>query len=223
MLQQNSSNGYLFQQIYEPRIPTITHLSRRFAYLGEDIESEINVVFIKSLEKFKSSSRDFNTFFYTNVLNHMRNMMKSSKRQKRTLLDGSDPSFAMVRLDDGADDERSPHDVIASPSNVLSSVSVSEMIEIVRRQSWVLYDIMIEIASYGSPCIKRHIYDGEVEMLDGESEEDAVARNICIPRSIYCIKDLSRNEQSLSFRISVSSQNAIKHLSSFLKKKGFSG
>jgi len=223
LLQKHSSNGYLFQQIYEPRIPTITHLSRRFAYLGEDVESEINVVFVRSIEKFRSSSRDFNTFFYTNVLNHMRNLMKSRKRQKRTLLDGSDPSVATVRLDDDSEEERSYHDVVASRSSVLSSVSVSEMINIVREESWVLYDIMLEIASHGSPCIKRHIYDGSVEMGEDESEEEAVARNINIPGHLYSIEETSKQGSKLSFCISVSISKTVRYLSSFLKNKGFSG
>ena len=221
--QKNPNNGYLFQLIYEPRISTIMHLSRRFAYVAEDVESEINVVFVRSIERFKKSKRDFNTFFYTNCLNHMRNLLKAQKRQKRTLVDGSDPSRSAVRLDDEMEDERRYHEVIPSQSDVLSSVSVSEMIESVRSESRVLYDVMVEIASHGSPCIRRRSYDGVVEVLGTETNEEAISRDTGIPTDLYTVQECSTSDSMLSYIISVSGQKTVRYLSSYLRNKGFAG
>ena len=223
MFQKDPGNTYLFQQIYEPRIPTIVYLGRRFAWLVEDVESEINVVFVRSIEKFSRSGRDFNTFFYTNVLNHMRNLLKSKKRQKRTMIDGSDPSMSTVRLDDEIDEDRRYHEIVPSTSDVLSNVSVSEMIECVREESWVLYDIMLEIASNGSPCIKRRAYKNSVEVLENESEASAISRHVGLPSNLYNIEVSSRSGNLLSYEISVSGQKTVHYLSSYLKNKGFAG
>lgn len=179
-------------------------------------------MFLRSLRKFRKGGRDFNTFFYTNCLNHMRNLLKAKKRQKRTLIDGSDPAVSMVRLDsEQFEGEQSLHDVVPSSSDVLSSVSVSEMIESVQEDSWVLYDIMVEIASYGSPCIKRRTYEGSVEVLEGETDEEAIARDVNIPEDLYFVEESSRSGSTVSFTINVSGQKTVRFLSSYLKNKGF--
>ena len=91
------------------------------------------------------------------------------------------------------------------------------------RDSWVLYDIMLEIASNGSPCCRRRNYSNNISLRDGETVESSIQHDVGIPDDLYRIEESSISDDLISYKISVSGQRTMKYLSTYLKNKGFVG
>ena len=143
--QQTRDEG-IFEKIYKKRISTLNHLSRKYANLydsQDDMYGFLNVIFVSCVNGYKKErikivngkekrlKTQFNTYFYTSVLNRVVNIITSKNAQKRTPLEqiddcGNSISNHLLSLDyeysnksstDGADLK----DVVTEDSNSFKS------------------------------------------------------------------------------------------------------
>lgn len=206
---QETESDEIFLQIYEPRKKTFEHLAKRFYYVAEDMYSEMQVVFMKSIMGFKPNCRSFNTYFYTSVLNHVRNMIKSQGRNKRTLSDGTDPNDSFLYLDDAIDEDgdMTYHDVISSGDGE-DMIDVMHLIEYVEGRSWILLDMVLDMMGSGKPPLKRKTYESSTVICGYYSVEEAVEAHAGIPSSCYRLVDFDVEGDEMKYVIDVSMQKA---------------
>jgi len=96
---QKTKDTKIFEKIYVNRIPTLKYLSKKYAHLydgKEDMYGFLNVIFVNCVNgyqkertkvvngKTKLLKTQFNTYFYTSVLNRIVNIITSKNAQKRT-------------------------------------------------------------------------------------------------------------------------------------------
>ena len=117
----------LYAKLYEMRVPTLTILSRRYAYLSdseEDLLAELRLVWWKAINHYDATPHDsylrnrdgsfvlkngkkrlvvkvtdFNTVFYTYCLNYIANLHKRYYSKKRLDLNGKPVKNSMLSLD----------------------------------------------------------------------------------------------------------------------------
>jgi len=206
---QRTGNEDVFLAIYGPRKRTFTHLANRFHYITEDIKSEMHLVFMKAIVGFKPNCRSFNTYFYTSALNHIRNMIKSKSRNKRTLSDGTDPHDSFLYLDDSIDiDGGSTYHDIISTEGENDRMDVISLIEYVGERSWLLLDIVMDMMGSGKPPLKRKVYESIVPVDGGGSIHDIIGRDTGLSISCYRVVETDFVGEEMRYVIDVSRQKA---------------
>lgn len=217
---QETGDEEILEQIHQNRESTFSFLEGKYSWLDEDIRSEIIVVFIKSVHGYKSGKKSFNTYFFTSVLNHMRNIIKSKSRHKRTPPEG----FYMIHLDESVDDEGSDgstyHDLIYCPhDNIhgwMHSIDIRTFISMAQKQSWILGDMLYEIASGKASMNSRMMYFGDVDLEEGEKVRDAISRDSGLPKKFYKVIDFKPSERHIHYHIDVSSRKCISELAGMI-------
>jgi len=125
-----SGNELIFNKIYERRLPTIDFLSKRYHWLCEDAASEICIVLMRAVGKYKKGQRtDFNTYFFTSVKNHFSNLAKKRFRKKRTTFDGLDPLNRTLPLDSFINEDEGSsdfHEFIADGNSDFEKIQIME-------------------------------------------------------------------------------------------------
>ncbi len=199
-----------FLKIYLPRIDTFKYLAEKYSYICEDMESEAILVFIKAVNGYRPNNRLFNTYYYTSVLNHIRNILKSKKRNKRTLINGDDPSDHFLYLDDAIDGEEGGtfHDIVSPLDNKSLTPEVRDLLNLISNKSQILFDMAIHMMNTGKRPLRRKKYELVTSMIDGESMSKCLDRMTGISRACYKVIDFDVMGKQVRCVVDVSRQSA---------------
>jgi hypothetical protein len=211
---QKTGDERVFMEIYAPRIPTFEYLAKQFSYICDDMKSEVQLVFMKSIIGFKPHGRMFNTYYYTSVLNHIRNLVKAKKRKKRTLENGEDPSDSFLYLDDSIDhdDGCTFHDIVCGRVDDALKYDVYDILNVISERSEILFDIAVGMMSTGKQPLKRKTYELTGTLHCEESMDKCLRRMTGIPRDCYKLIDMDVMEREVRCVLDVSRQKAFREL-----------
>jgi DNA-directed RNA polymerase specialized sigma24 family protein len=214
---QRTRDPDLMEEIYTRRIPTMRYLAARHQYISDDVESELKCVFVRSVEKYRSGKRSFNTYFYTAVLNHIRNMVKGRKRKKRTVEDGRmNPESVFVRMDDKVDDTidgGTYHDTIGSEdSDWSSNVDVRLIANLFNKRSWILADIFVDMVKGACTSSRRRQYSGVTAVIKGSTVEDTISEAVGLSKSMYSLVGYNVVSGMIDYCVEVSSKRCIEYI-----------
>jgi DNA-directed RNA polymerase specialized sigma24 family protein len=209
---QKTRDEGTFLKIYNPRIDTFKYLSNKYSYVCDDMYSEVQLVFMKAINGYRKGGRSFNTYYYTSVLNHIKNINKSKKRNKRTLSNGDDPSEHFLYLDDSVDRESLSgstfHDIVASGDGDMIRSEVKDLLTIISEKSEILFNVAVDMMATGKQPVRRQVYEFTGTLMDGEDPETCIDRITGIGRKCYRVIELDIMEREIRFVIDVSCQRA---------------
>ena len=225
---QIEGNERLFEKIYARRIPTIQYLAKKYVWLAEDSFSEINMVFVRTVNNYGTNGKktDFNTFFYSSVINHFANVAKKKFRKKRTTIEDKDPECKTIPLDGCYnDDSNCFHELIASPNgeyfhNIELNDYITEICSGNEKISAVLLS-MIDLS-------KRQVMRQEIKFvfdfcyITGDIIED-VNFSLNIPEKCFVILDVKTNGEYFSATILFDNKKIVDYFAKqILEKRVFS-
>ena len=223
---QSTGDEKVFLQIYEPRLPTFQHLAKRYRYLGEDMESEVRTVFVRAVRGYgvgRKSAPSFNTYFYTSFLNHVKNIMKAKSRDKRRLIDGSDPEASTVSLDESTgqhkNESQTYHEVVGSGVNMFRAISMRDPIRRVGRQSWILLDFMLEAAATGIRSVRSRQFSRKIRLTGRRRLEAAVREDVGLPETAYHIDKMESIKRRASYTVTVNGKAVTDLLAKLLQEE----
>lgn len=217
---QRTGDYSILDKVYKNRIQTFRFLASRYHYVCEDIESEIKCIFIKAIGKYKKDKKSFNTYFYTSVINHVRNMIKGKCRKKRTVVNNeSNPESIFVRFDETIDDGgegATYHDVIPDLNkDWINNVDIVQIKNYLSGRSWILEDFFIDLIKGACSPSRRRDYSGSV-ILNGMTPEKAIAKDVGIPKKLYVINGFSVSDDVMTYCVAVSSKRCIEMVRSIV-------
>lgn len=153
---QISGDNRLFEKMYKIRIPTLQIWARKYRYLmdsQEDLFSEFSFCFTKAVMTYKKGRGSFNTWLFSLLMNHVRNL-QTSRRAKKRLPEGMNPNLMskfMYSLDycyGGDDDsENTLKDILAS-KHKSESKAVDNMV----------YNEIVSKISNDNPIVKGFLH-----------------------------------------------------------------
>jgi len=209
---QKTRDDGVFMKIYGPRLDTFRYLSNKYSYVCDDMYSEVQLVFMKAINGYRKGGRSFNTYYYTSVLNHIKNIIKSKTRNKRTTQDGEDPSEHFLYLDDLIDCDSTTgstfHDIITSGEGAAMRPEVKDLLTIISDKSDILFDIAVEMMSTGRQPVRRQRYELTNTLMDGEDIDHCIDRMTGIGRKCYRVVDIDVMEREVRCVVDVSCQKA---------------
>ena len=212
-----SGNEEIFNRLYENRLPTIDFLARRYKWLCEDAASEIRIVLVRSVNKYREGqTTDFNTYFFTSVKNHFSNLAKKRFRKKRTTFDGLDPLHQTIPLDSFIDDEENSskfHELISDGN------SDSEKCEMMEHYLYHLSGgnrFLLHVIKEFSDMSKRKIskkeisFDFKFDLVTGDLFED-VSKQIGLPKRMFDIVKAKVRMGAIDASVKVKGKKLIEH------------
>lgn len=212
---QKTGDEATLMRVFEPRMETLRFLACKYHYLCEDMESELLTVFMRAVRKYGRAKRakSFNTYFYTSCLNHVRNMAKAKARGKRTNVNGVNPEPSFVRLDDTIsayheEGAETYHDIVEGREDCFNMPELREFMRIVESRSWVLLDIMLDIAASGIRCTNRVRYRRSLCGVADDDVKKAIAEDVGLPRQFYRIESHEFRGDVFEYEITVSGRKA---------------
>ena len=222
---QKTGSADIFLKIYEPRLPTIRYLAKKYHGLTEDMQSEVLTVFMRALRGFGrcvGPKKSFNTYFYTALLNHVKNLNKSKHREKRTTLDGRDPEEVTTSLDapispDGLD-MCTYHEIIPDRGIRTCSIDLRTAMRKVAESNWVLTDIMLEASSGVGRGMRTKAHDRFVPAHDVKSPLTVIQDDIGMPENSYTILKWVVKEGVIRYRVEIDGKAALKELARVLSE-----
>jgi len=222
---QKSGNSDTFLKIYEPRLPTIRYLARRFHGAGDDMQSEVLTVFMRAVRGFGRGTgpkKSFNTYFYTSVLNHIKNLNKSKHREKRTTVDGLSPEDVMVCLDapilpDGLD-QCTYHEIIPDRGVRTCNIDLRTAMRKIAESNWVLTDILLEASSGIGRGMKNKIHKRYALAHNVKDPQVVIREDVDMPENSYDILDWFVKEGVIHYQVKVNGKIALKELARVLSK-----
>jgi hypothetical protein len=225
----NTESPDALKEVHDGRIPNLRYLANKFRWFHkdyDDVYGEFLVVFMNSVNKYKNGT-DFNTFFYTNALNHIKNMIKWKYRKKRTLENGASFESMSTSLDeygtDGSTSGRlaSFHDLIAGPCVSPSlSAEMLDIVEAMSDESKLMSDGLLIF----STCKKREFTkDNQVFLYTCDSEsgdpiQDA-HNDLKAPCDFYQITECDVFDGVISYEVELDTKEFYKYVIKLAKEK----
>lgn len=160
-LYQKTKDPKILRDLYDHRVPTLQNWASKHYYPGligggvDDLFSELSIVFVKAVQKYKPSKGSFNTWLFTLLLNRIKNIKNSRHAKKRTsdIYDG--PLNAMVLSLDYIYDEQ---DSNGNLHGLLEDESIDHDVPMILKET-------IGILSEKNPKIKKYL----IEIGNGSS------------------------------------------------------
>jgi len=220
---QRTGEEDVLNAVYLERIPTIEHLAGQYAWITEDMASELRLVFMKSVRKYTGGKADFNTFFYTSVLNRMRNMIKRKYRKKRTVEGNPSMINIFLNLDDRVPtgEGLTYHEVIPDDSyDVAKEIRYAELVKAVADGNKIVEDLLF-LVTYS----RRSEFTGKCHRLmyscpnSGADPVEAIHADIGLPNKLYELLDYDHDEESVIYEIAVCGRLAFSHIARITSRR----
>lgn len=215
---QETMDSSLLERIYLRRIPTMRYLALRNKHVCDDVESELKCVFMRAVDKYRGGRRQFNTYFFTAMKNHMANLVKGKKRKKRTVDDNTmNPEAVFIRMDDSIGDSDSDgdtyHDVIgAEDFDWSSNIDVRAVAASILKRSWILADIFMDMMKGACTMCRRRQYSDVAAHHCSLSPEETIRMAVGMPSNMYKVVGYNIRDGKIDYCIEVSSKRCIDYI-----------